>query len=675
MSVKVKIDGVGIVEFDDSFKNLSKSQKQTLINRIANEREAVESKNKSKPAEDEGYNVSGLLRTAIGQGAGLGFGDEIEAGVRTGFGLLGDYSKTRDDIRGDVKDFAEENPMTALAAEIGGGLITGGVGGARAAGTALGRKVLQKAGTTGLAAGVGATEGAIAGVGSGETAGGRVAGGLVGGTLGGGLGAAAPAAVNLVKSGVDRAAFGLGLKTDDAINRAAERKAIQKLEDAGTSPEAVQKALDEQVEMGITDAIIPDVAGESTRGLARASAAVSGEGRDIATKTLDERAANLGDEIANDVGDVLAGGKSAADALDEIATRQKANAGTDYNAAFVQEGSPVTVEVGDDLKRLFALPSFDEAVEQARNLAKFDGVEIPSAQDLIDGKKINNLSLQELHYVKMGLDEVMGLGKRGQSKTSIGRGVERGLKGARAEFIDILDNASPKIDGESAYKTARNKFAGDARLQEAIEDGRKFFSLKPDEMQSSVARLSDSEKEAFRIGVAEAVRDSVDRTADLADAGRKIFGNKKQRKLLRAAFPDDKTFDAFEKRMIARAEQVKTRSRTGVQQGSRTAVVDQEIADLGQAANAGAQLLGGNPMAAAGLLERTMRRTRMPELVGGRLARDLFSTDPAMQRDFLERLVARRAAEQQRMRRAGGAAGLYGAGAGLLGGGVLTGER
>ena len=675
MSVKVKIDGVGIVEFDDSFKNLSTAQKQRLINEVASEREAIETKNKSKPAEDEDYNVSGLLRTAIGQGAALGFGDEIEAGLRTGFGLLGDYGATRDAIRADVKDFAEENPMTALAAEIGGGLITGGVGGARAAGTALGRKVLQKAGTTGLAAGVGATEGAIAGVGSGETAGGRVAGGLVGGTLGGALGAAAPAAVNLVKGGVDRAAFGLGLKTDDAVNRAAERKAIQKLEDAGTSPEAVQKALDEQAQMGITDAIIPDVAGESTRGLARAAATVSGEGRDIATKTLDERAANLGDEIANDVGDVLAGGKSAADALDEIATRQKANAGNDYNAAFMQEGSPVTVEVGDDLKRLFALPSFDEAVEQARNLAKFDGVEIPSAQDLIDGKKIDNLSLQELHYVKMGLDEVMGLGKRGQSKTSIGRGVERGLKGARAEFIDILDNASPKIDGESAYKTARNKFAGDARLQEAIEDGRKFFSLKPDEMQSSVARLSDSEKEAFRIGVAEAVRDSVDRTADLADAGRKIFGNKKQRKLLRAAFPDDKTFDAFEKRMVARAEQVKTRSRTGVQQGSRTAVVEEEIADLGQAANAGAQLLGGNPMAAVGFFERQMKRTRMPELVGGRLARDLFSTDPAAQRDFLERLVARRAAEQQRMRRAGGAAGLYGAGAGLLGGGVLTGER
>ena len=486
MSVKVKIDGVGIVEFDDSFKNLSTAQKQRLINEVASEREAVETKNKSKPAEDEDYNVSGLLRTAIGQGAALGFGDEIEAGLRTGFGLLGDYGATRDAIRADVKDFAEENPMTALAAEIGGGLITGGVGGARAAGTALGRKVLQKAGTTGLAAGVGATEGAIAGVGSGETASGRVAGGLVGGTLGGALGAAAPAAVNLVKGGVDRAAFGLGMKTDDAVNRAAERKAIQKLEDAGTSPEAVQKALDEQAEMGITDAIIPDVAGESTRGLARAAASVSGEGRDIATKTLDERAANLGDEIANDVGDVLAGGKSAADALDEIATRQKANAGNDYNAAFMQEGSPVTVEVGDDLKRLFALPSFDEAVEQARNLAKFDGVEIPSAQDLIDGKKIDNLSFQELHYVKMGLDEVMGLGKRGQSKTSIGRGVERGLKGARAEFIDILDNARQRSTARAHTRPHATSLPVTRVCKRRLKTA---GSSLPDEMQSRSAAV------------------------------------------------------------------------------------------------------------------------------------------------------------------------------------------
>ena len=226
---------------------------------------------------------------------------------------------------------------------------------------------------------------------------------------------------------------------------------------------------------------------------------------------------------------------------------------------------------------------------------------------------------------------------------------------------------------KSAYKTARNKFAGDARLQEAIEDGRKFFSLKPDEMQSSVARLSDSEKEAFRIGVAQAVRDSVDKTGDLADAGRKIFGNKKQRKLLRAAFPDDKTFDVFERRMMARVEQVKTRPDPASIRVLGP-LCDQDMADLGQAANAGAQLLGGNPMAAAGLVERYVARSRMPELVGRRLSRDLFNTNPEEQVEFLRRLRARsgRPGDHEG---AGRRAGVYGAASGLLGGGVLTGER
>lgn len=668
--IEIEIDGVGTVEVDDSFKDLTKRQQQEFVNRIAKERQSVESKNKRKGGDD-GY-AANLARTALGQGLLLGFGDEIEAGLRTGFGLLGDYDKTVGSVRENVKDFAEENPMTALAAEIGGGLVTGGIGGARAAGTAIGRKVLEKAGTAGLAGAVGATEGAIAGAGAGEGVGGRLAGAAVGGTLGGAVGAAAPAVLGAAGRGINRIRSGV---SDKAADSAADLKALQAIEEAGSSPEAVKQALDETAADGVTDAIIPDVAGEATRRLARGATTVSGEGADIATDVLDKRAANLGDEIANDVGNVLAGGKSATQALDEIADRQARNAGTDYDAAFNVDGKPVTVDVTDDMRRLFALPAFDEAVEQARNLAKFDGIDLPSAGSLIKGEKLENLSLREMHYIKMGLDEVMGLGKRGQSKTSIGRGVERGLKGARAEFIDIIDNASPKVDGESAYKTARNKFAGDARLREAVEDGEGFFRMKPDELEAKVASMSDSEKEAFRIGVAQAVRNSVDNTADMADAGRKIFGNKKQRKLLRAAFPDDETFEAFEKRMLARTEQVKTRARTSPQSGSQTAQRQQDVANLSQSADAVSSMLMGNPLpAASSLLGRVTDRATTSGKVGRALSRDLFSTDPNAQREFLDRLIARRAAEQARMRRAGQIAGGYG---GVAGGfsGLLTGER
>ena len=89
----------------------------------------------------------------------------------------------------------------------------------------------------------------------------------------------------------------------------------------------------------------------------------------------------------------------------------------------------------------------------------------------------------------MGLDEVLGLGKRGASKTSIGRGVERALKQKRSEFVKLIDDASPKIDGKSSYEIARNKFAGDARIREAVEDGGNFLRAKPEEIDLSLIHI------------------------------------------------------------------------------------------------------------------------------------------------------------------------------------------
>jgi hypothetical protein len=683
----IKIKGVGTVKAPDGFSDLSKEEQQKVVNRLA--RQAMEERAEKTRAPESSGLLAGV-RTA-GQGLALGFGDEIEAGLRTGFGFLGDYDETVGDIRQDIDLFRKENPVTSAALEIGGGLLTGGVGGARAAGALAARKGVQelgkqlgksaigraagKTGTTGVAAGVGTLEGAIAGAGAAE--GGlsdRLGGAAVGGLAGGVLGAAAPTLVNTAGRGLNRAAYAVGLKSDDAVTTAAERKALQKLEDAQTSPEAVQQSLDEVRASGVTNAMIPDVAGESTRSLARASAAVSGEGRDIATKALDERAANLGDEIANDVGGVLAGGKTARQATEEIIERQSRNASNDYNAAFYVDGDPAGAEVTvpvSKLKGLLGGSKMKSAYERAVEDAELEGVPMPKYDDIISGKATGDISLRQLHYMKMGLDGAIETGAR---QGSLASNTKRLLVGRKNEFLKLLDDAAPQIDGESSYKIARNKFAGDAALRDAIEEGKKFMSGDPDELAGIVGKMSESEKEAFRIGVAQAVRNSVDSAADLADAGKRIFGSEKKRKALRAAFPDDATFNAFEKRMKARAEQVATRARTGANQGSRTAVVDQEVADLGQAANIGAQLLGGNPMAAAGLAERVFTRTRMPELVGSRLAGDLFSTDPATQRAFLERLAARRAADQARMARNKRMAARYGAGVGVYGG-LLAGDE
>ena len=109
--------------------------------------------------------------------------------------------------------------------------------------------------------------------------------------------------------------------------------------------------------------------------------------------------------------------------------------------------------------------------------------------------------------------------------------------------------------------------------------------------------------------------------------------------------------------------------------GSPTEPRRQDVGNLTERADAISSLLMGNPLPAArSLAGQVTDRASTSGKVGRALSRDLFSTDPIAQQAFLERLIARRAAEQQRIARAGRLAGGYGGTAGVFGG-LLTGER
>jgi len=107
-----------------------------------------------QPQEESDSYITNLVRTA-GQGLSFGFGDELEARVRASIGD-GEYQKNLTKIRSEISKFAEENPKTAIAAEIGGSLPTAALGGAGLA--RLGVKGAMK---------VGGIEGAAYGFGKG----------------------------------------------------------------------------------------------------------------------------------------------------------------------------------------------------------------------------------------------------------------------------------------------------------------------------------------------------------------------------------------------------------------------------------------------------------------------------------------------------------------------------
>jgi len=137
-------------------------------------------------AENNNSNYAGNLARAIGQGITFGFGDELEARIRS---LAGGrtYGEEVADIRERIKKFRETNPVAAYGSEIVGSIPTG-VG---IAGLAL------RGGLRG-AAKIGALEGGIYGIGEGEGLEGRA----TGAGLGAGLGAAGGKAAEKAFEGI-----------------------------------------------------------------------------------------------------------------------------------------------------------------------------------------------------------------------------------------------------------------------------------------------------------------------------------------------------------------------------------------------------------------------------------------------------------------------------------------
>jgi hypothetical protein len=115
-----------------------------------------------------------ILRSALGQGLALGFGDEIEAFITSK--LTGEeYEDVVKGIRKDIKTFKKESPILAGATELGGGVATGVAGLGKTALTTL----LKSAGL-GAGYGAGVSEGDLE-----ERAKSAATSGIVSGVLGG----------------------------------------------------------------------------------------------------------------------------------------------------------------------------------------------------------------------------------------------------------------------------------------------------------------------------------------------------------------------------------------------------------------------------------------------------------------------------------------------------------
>ena len=133
----------------------------------------AQNQSKIKSSTNQGVGMKEGIIRAGGQGISFGFGDELEALYKSKKNKT-PYEEELTKVRGKLKQFREDSPVTAYGTEIGASIpsmITGGAGLAR-----LGIKGAGK---------IGAIEGATYGAGVGENAEERTKGAVVSGALGG----------------------------------------------------------------------------------------------------------------------------------------------------------------------------------------------------------------------------------------------------------------------------------------------------------------------------------------------------------------------------------------------------------------------------------------------------------------------------------------------------------
>ncbi|WP_156360201.1 MULTISPECIES: hypothetical protein [unclassified Sphingomonas] len=661
--------------------------------------------------------ASGDTQRLFMQGGTFGLSDEINGAVNAGVGLLsGDldtsrnYAIGRDATRINDEDARKRLGWAGTAAELAGGLATGGLGASRAIATpGLVARVAE-------AGKVGTLQGALAGYGYGQGTEGSLTGATLGGVAGGVLGSALPVGGALIRNRTDGLSRLLGRDPD-----LARRVVGDAITADGNNPRAVGAILDDAASRGSPLAIADT--GDNARGLLGSVSRQPGGSRTLAREAVIPRQQAQEERIAGAVRRDLGDTPVIRELSDDLLSQARQRAAPEYDRFYSGAdavGQASSVKIDDLMQR----PSMQRALARAARIAQEEGRDPASLGFIIgqDGRVVLNgsptaqreavagarsaldgaqealraartapngnvakaqrgvedarqqlrdatsalrsapiegeaarergLSWQTLDYMKRGMDDVVETYRDGTTGRlnldTEGRAVNNTLRA----FINRVDRANP------AYAAARSAYAGPARMRDALESGSGALNMSPDDVAAQVAGLAgDSERQMYRAGVRKAMVELLERRVDGADKVSALIGTPKKRRVLQQLFGGEAQFDRF----VATLQDEAAMNRTyrSVATGSETAgrlADDAQTGDTGlleTAVDAGLRGAKEGPWQA---LVTGLQKLRDVERFGageaGKATRESISallteTDPAVLRELLR--AAQRAQARQRV--------------------------
>jgi hypothetical protein len=596
-----------------------------------------------------------FTRALLGQGLGMGWGDEAEAWLRAKVGEKS-YEDNLKEINQEYAKFAQQNPYAAPITEFAGGVLpmaasylaTGLTGGAAAPAAvattarstgALARLAAQLSKTlpnNPLARGavVGGGTGTIAGAGSAEE-GDRIKGAIVGGTVGTGFGVGLPLVI--------RGGGALGTFVKDRFSRSPEyieKRAAGKvntaLERSGITPSEAAASMSLDRAAGI-----PSTLANTTRptvGLAEIVTAKSERAGDTLGDVLEANKAGGRERV---VGQARRGIGNKGDFYQQeqdMVQNLRANANDLYEDAY-KFGT-----VNDPtITRVLQNPRFKTFFEEAKKIADNERLaaelrgEDPSKyvlDDIFIADELGNIALSKLpdvrtlDYIKRGMDAVVNKGYKGEGMSSA---EANSLKDLKKAMVGALDKAT-EVDGVSAYKVARQQYAGDAEVLDALRTGMNDFKkLDPEQVVSMMKGFSTAEKEAFKTGAVRSIYATVMDPSSNINAAQRLIGSPEMKDRLMPLFQSKAKFDLFKAALERESQlfQQSNRILSGSPSARRLAGI--EAFDAGESAiNAfvGNSITGGWVNSLMNMAATTATKAGISDDVAVKVAKLLSSSKP-----------------------------------------------
>ena len=593
--------------------------------------------------------AANYARAFLGQGVGMGWGDEAEARARSIAGE-GSYEDIYKDINKNYAEFSERNPILAPVAEFAGGVLplvasyvatpfSGGAAApaaalttARAAGplAKLGASIPGVGGALtvlkniasnpyGRGAVVGGTQGAVAGAGA-EEPGRRGEGAAFGSAIGGALGGTLPIVFRGVGSGYNwlRDRFS---KSDEYLDARAVGKVAGAVQKAKVTPDQLLARIDEDELRGV-----PSMFANADRSLVTLGETVAnkgGRGPDIMAKAVSDQSEGARDRVLGQVkktygtqGDFYGDEEKIIESL-----RTKAKPHYDLAESHGEVKDPKVLE-------FMELPQFKKALDLYEESLAARGKKLPTVPVFdASGKEIGTRvapTVKILNEVKKNLDDLIE--KQTDNVTRKRTTLGDAYKEEKNLFLTELDRAVPD------YAVARALFKGDAEVRDALRSGMNDFNkLDPEQITKLMKIMGASEREAFVTGSIRNLQSTIMGPSQNINAAQKIIGSPNTReKLLALTEGNQSQFKLLQAVLERESElfQQGNKMISGSPTARRSAAAKEFDGDDGASNFIASAVTGGWTNSLLQTASRVIRSGSISDDVAERVATMLSSTDP-----------------------------------------------